>query len=156
MKVKDLFENWGLSSIKLNIKFAELEFNPNTEDEDAAWEMYVELITRITTQPLEENCGDEKTALESIFSLFAITRDILKRKGRKCNSFVKIAVVILNQVVRPFTAKWHKLLLEGAFEIDEKCREFRRELNEIQTKLTGYSRMLADMAKVEDLTFLSE
>lgn len=36
MKWRDLQENWGLSSIKLNMKFAELEFTPNPDDEIAA------------------------------------------------------------------------------------------------------------------------
>ena len=31
MKWRDLFENWGLTGIKLNLKFAELEFKPNPQ-----------------------------------------------------------------------------------------------------------------------------
>lgn len=70
--------------------------------------MYVELITRITTQPLVQNKGDEATALESIYNIFEITREILKSEGKKAKNFTKIAIVVLNQMIRPFTAKWHK------------------------------------------------
>ena len=153
MTYKDLFEKWKLSSVKLNLKFVEAEFVADAADEEAAWEMYVELITRITTQRLEY--GDEQAALDSVYSLFKTTRRVLVRKGRKARSFTKIAVVVLNQVVRPFTAKWHKRSLEGAFENSELCAEFRAELAALQDELRKYSALLADMAKVEDITEIS-
>ena len=153
MTYKDLFEKWKLSSLKLNLKFVEAEFVADAADEEAAWEMYVELITRITTQRLEY--GDEQAALDSVYSLFKTTRRVLVRKGRKARSFTKIAVVVLNQVVRPFTAKWHKRSLEGAFENPELCAEFRDELATLQDELRKYSALLADMAKVEDITEIS-
>lgn len=108
MTFKDLFREWGLNSIKLKAGFAEVEFGPTGDDQTAAWDMYVELITRITTQPLDDTTGDEETALNSVYQLFPITRDILKNKGRNAENFTKIAVIVLNQIVRPFTAKWHK------------------------------------------------
>ena len=95
MKYKDLFENWGLKSLKLNLKFVEAEFVAQPEDQDAAWEMYVELITRVATQFLEPDAGEEESALNSVYSLFETTRSILKEKGRKCESFTKIAVIVL-------------------------------------------------------------
>ena len=108
MKFGEFFRKWGLNSIKLNLKFAELEFSPTEDDQTAAWDMYVELITRITTQPLAQDEGDEATALESVYSIFGITREILKSKGKNAESFTKIAIVVLNQRIRPFTAKWHR------------------------------------------------
>ncbi len=60
--------------------------------------------------------------------------------------------MVLNQVIRPFTAKWHKLSLAGAFEDDKLCTEFIDELEELQKVLVIYTKMLADMAGIEDLT----
>jgi hypothetical protein len=108
MKLKDLFEKWGLQKLKVKTPVLELEWAPNDPDKDAAWELYVELLTRITTQRLPEGHGDEKTALDSVFSLFKTTRAVLKRNGRACVQFTRIPVIVLNQIVRPFTAKWHK------------------------------------------------
>ena len=51
-------------------------------------------------------------------------------------------------IKRPFTTKWHRLASQGAFA------EFRKELSSLQETLKLYSRMLADMAGVEDLTKL--
>ncbi|OLA72283.1 MAG: hypothetical protein BHW45_08010 [Roseburia sp. CAG:197_41_10] len=132
----ELFRRWGLKSIKLNGKFAQLEFEATDDDMTAAWDMYVELITRIATQKLDEDYGDEKTALSSIHALFPITREILKAKGRLAPNFTKIAVIVLNQILRPFLSKWH--------------------LENIRIQLLCYSRMLAEIAKVEDLTNLCE
>lgn len=152
----ELFRRWGLKSIKLNGKFAQLEFEATDDDMTAAWDMYVELITRIATQELDEDYGDEKTALSSIYALFPITREILKTKGMLAPNFTKIAVVVLNQILRPFLSKWHRRCLAREFENPESCIEFRKELENIRIQLLCYSRMLAEMAKVEDLTNLCE
>ena len=114
------------------------------------------MLTRIVTQPLSNWDGDEETALESVYSLFPITREVLRRQGRGAISFTKIAVPVLNQVVRPFTAKWHKESLAGAFSNDDKCGEFRKELAALQEELRKYNRMLAELANVEDLTDLEQ
>ena len=152
----ELFRRWGLKSVKLNVKFAQLEFEATDDDMTAAWDMYVELITRIATQELDEDCGDEKAALNSIHALFPITREILKSKGRLAPNFTKIAVVVLNQILRPFLSKWHRRSLAGDFENPQECIEFRKELENIRIQLLCYSRMLSEIAKVEDLTTLCE
>ena len=131
-------------------------FKPQEADKDAAWDLYVELLTRITTQPLPKEHGDEQTALDSVFALFKITREVLKQHGRDAEEFSKIAIVVLNQVIRPFTAKWHKESIAGAFDDKEKCNEFRDELEQLQRLLVLYTRMLSDMAGVEDLTKLED
>ncbi len=154
MKWQKWLENWEMTSLKINVRFLKMEWKPQTADKDAAWEMYIELLTRITTQPLPEEQGDEQAALDSIYSLFPVTREIIRRHGRDCGEFTKIAVVVLNQMVRPFTAKWHRLSLEGAFNNRGQCERFRNELGKLQAKLRRYSCMLAEMAGVEDLTDL--
>jgi len=156
MKLKDWLKKCNMTGLKINLKFMEMDFEPRDQDKDAAWELYIELLTRIATQPLPSEHGDEKTALDSIYSLFSLTRDIIKRKGRDCLEFAKIAIVVLNQIVRPFTAKWHKLSIEEAFKDSGRREEFRKELKVLQEKLKIYSQMLADMAGVEDLTELEQ
>ncbi|MBW7942019.1 MAG: hypothetical protein H3C64_06355 [Candidatus Kuenenia stuttgartiensis] len=156
MKWKEWLENWSMTTLKINPPFLEMEWKPKDEDKDAAWELYIELLTRITTQPLPKEHGDESTALDSIHSIFNLTREVIKRRGRLCIEFTKIAIVILNQKIRPFTAKWHKLMIDKAFENPTKCAEFRKELEELQKILLIYTKMLADMSGVEDLTELEK
>ena len=155
--LRELFVRWGLTEIKLKTGPADLTFRPNDLDQKAAWELYVELLTRITTQPLAEFAGTEEAALASVHSLFATTRDVLRRNGPGCTEFAKVAIVILNQVVRPFTAKWHPLLVNGSLNGESELRQkFRAELARLQAQLRSYSQLLADIADVEDLTALQD
>ena len=156
MKWRKWFEKWGMTSLKIKSPFLEADLRWKDADKAAAWEMYIELLTRITTQPLDTEHGDEKTALESVYSLFPITRQVLKNNTKHCVEFAKLAIVILNQIVRPFTAKWHRLSLQGAFGDPKEREQFRKELDSLQVTLRKYAKMLADMAGVEDLTSLED
>ncbi|WP_114324837.1 hypothetical protein [Candidatus Colwellia aromaticivorans] len=150
------FKKWQLESLKITTPFAEAVWQPMEADSDAAWELYIELLTRITTQRLAPEDGDEKTALDSIYSLFSLTRSIIKHYGRDCFEFTKLAIIVLNQVIRPFTAKWHSIAKEGGFEDEDTCRQFREDLARLQIFLHGYTQALADMAGVEDLTNMED
>jgi len=150
MKWSKWLEKWDMTSLKFKTPFLEMEWKPQDEDRNAAWELYIELLTRITTQPLDSSHGDEETALKSIHAIFPITRDVIKSNGRHCVEFTKIAIVVLNQVIRPFTAKWHKESINGAFQNEDKCIEFRNELLLIQETLNVYTKMLGDMAGIEE------
>ena len=155
MKLRELLDKWSLTKLKINAGFLDAEFQANDQEKDAAWAMYVELLTRITTQALPAEQGDEATALASVHSLFGITREVMRSPGaRHADNFAKIAIVILNQKVRPFTAHWHKAALAGAFKDAAQCQRFRAELTELQQVLTRYAGLLSDLAGVEDLTRL--
>ena len=157
MKWSKWLEQWDMTSLKIKTPFLDMEWKPQDDDKNAAWELYVELLTRITTQPLDAAHGDEETALRSIYAIFPLTREVIKRNGRYCIEFTKIAIIVLNQIIRPFTAKWHRLSAQVAFSNPEKCVEFRNELEELQTKLRIYTKMLGDMAGIEsDLTSLED
>jgi hypothetical protein len=156
MKLRDFLEQWGLTGLKLNLGFLEGTFEPRDPDRAAAWDLYIELLTRITTQELLPATGEEQAALDSVYSLFPLTREILKKHGSGAGEFAKIAIPVLNQVTRPFTAKWHRLSQGKAFENPALCAEFRQELTVLQGQLRAYTRALAAMAAVEDLTVLEQ
>ena len=156
MKWRDWLAQWGLDSLRINLQFLEMEWTPQDADRNAAWELYVELLTRITGQPLAQEQGDEKAALDSVYSLFPLTREIMRRHGPGCGQFARVAVPVLNQLIRPFTTKWHRLCLAGAFSDPARCHEFRAELAQVQSKLEAYTQALGTMANVEDLTQLEQ
>ena len=156
MRLQDLFEKWNLTGLKVKTPVMEMEWQPSDPDKNAAWDLYIELLTRITTQPLPDEDGIEKTALDSVYALFALTRETLKTHGRSCIHFTRIAVIVLNQVIRPFTAKWHRLSEQGAFDNPDNCNEFRQELRELQVALRNYTKLLSDLADVEDLTEIED
>ena len=154
MSWKSFLQRWELDSLKINAKIVEAELSLKDGDRAAAWKLYIELLTRITTQALSAESGDEQTALESIHSLFDTTRQVLKEQGQDCIEFTKLAIVVLNQIIRPFTAKWHPKSLTGAFKCESECAVFREELASLQVELCKYSGALAELAGVEDLTNL--
>ena len=176
MNLRKLFKDYKLASLDLKVnlavvaagasfkktsndtdlKVADVELSFKEADKDAAWELYIEMLTRITTQPLPSEMGDEQTALDSVFSLFSTTREILRRSGRNTIEFSKVAIPVLNQVVRPFAAKWHKESLSGGFDDEGRCKGFRDELELLQDMLQNYNRILANIAGVEDLTDLEK
>ena len=156
MQIKDLFEKWSLTGLKVKTPILEMEWQPSKHDKDAAWDLYVELLTRITTQRLEDTHGTEKAALESVHKMFALTRDTLKEHGREAVNFTRIAIIVLNQIIRPFTSKWHRLSEEGAFNNQEQCTEFRNELENLQSHLRAYTKLLSDLACVEDMTEMED
>ncbi|MBF0425221.1 MAG: hypothetical protein HQL66_05340 [Magnetococcales bacterium] len=159
-----LLADWGLTKLKIKVPFLEAELAPQPSDQQAAWELYVELITRVATQPLPDEHGDEKAALESVYQLFSLTREVLKQ-NRGCDVFAKVAIPMLNQVIRPFTAKWHKVSLAGGLVpqtgldrpgMTTTAAAFRDELAALQCDLLNYARLLAELAMVEDLTDIED
>ena len=153
MQMRKLLEKWDLMSLQIKLPFLETEWAPKDEDKSAAWELYVEMLTRVATQRLAPDAGHEPAALNSIYQLFPLTREIIKRHGRYCINFGKIAVVVLNQKVRPFTTKWHSRVEAGPLSA-EQSQEFRSDLLALQNDLRSYTHLLADMAEVEDITDL--
>ena len=146
-----LLHRFGLESLKINLGILQLEVKTNDATRFAAWEMYIELLTRVATQILEDDEGDEQAALKSLYEVFPVTREILRKYGPDCVRLAYIAIPFLNQVLRPFTAKWHKKqLADGIRETGSKT-EFREDLKRLQKLVAGYTSLMGDVAGVEEV-----
>ncbi len=156
MNLPTLFRSFHLEKVRISNRGVQADITFQNVDKEAAWELYVELLTRSATQPLPEESGDEQAALASVYSIFPSTREILKARGPWAINFSKVAIPVLNQVIRPFTAKWHKESQAETFNNAEKRAEFRRELASLQEDLRHYNSLLAHIAGVEDLTELEQ
>ncbi|MEN9444364.1 MAG: hypothetical protein RIS47_1254 [Bacteroidota bacterium] len=139
----------GKATIKT--PFFEIDFAIGDKDKDAAWILYIEIVTRIASQQMADDEGDDKTALDSLFNIFKLTRELIKTSGRDCKEFSKIAIVILNLVLRPFLTKWHKGDDTKA-HIENHHAEFRNDLHEVQDNMRIYTSILAEMLELEDVT----
>ena len=160
--------------VSLNLPYIgglEGTWEPDESEQDAAWEMYVELITRISVAELKPDEGLLREALSSLHTLFGTTRAILRKygpsiaqpKGEGDLSFGYLAVAILNAVLRPVLAKWHPLLLDyestgsaSGSPLDherewDKQDELRQVLNDVRTNLVEYTNLLAEVAEVPPL-----
>jgi hypothetical protein len=154
LKLKELLNKFNIK-LKFTVPFMEAEIEFSDADKDAAWEMYIELMTRCATRKLKDDEGDNQEALDSLHELFGITREILKKYKCNCVNFSKIAISVLNQHIRPFVSKWHKYNLDNQPDVNS-WGNFREELAELQTALKGYTALLADMAGVEDFSNIND
>lgn len=132
--------------------FAKLAWAPNAGDRLAAWSLYTEMRTRIASQTLEFQSGDESSALSSVYKLFEISRNLIKAHPQ-CTHFAALTVYVLNVKVRPFTAYWHKISLSGTLSAADVRYQFRHQLRELQRALRVFSVLLGLLA--EDLPVLA-
>lgn len=160
-------------SFSIKIPFLGLEGNWEVDDKqrDAAWEIYIELVTRVTIVELKKDEGILREALNSFYSLFDTTRKILKKYGPSIAVAAKgsdmtlghVAVGVLNKVLRPLLAKWHPLL-EGHesqrpahVSIAEHERSWeqadalREEIARVRQELIVYADVLAAVSEVSKL-----
>lgn len=134
--------------------------------EDIAWSLYVELVTRISIQPLTSSQGLLREALNSLYTLFQETRQILRAAGSQIATHSEeplglLGIQLLNQGLRPFTAKWHPLLLAyektrseeiSTYEHEqlwERAAEMRSELVRLQEDLRTYAERFASLAGIQ-------
>lgn len=149
-------------SLPFGIGSASWEADPT--ERNAAWELYVELVTRVAVQSLAPQEGLVREAMNSLYSLFGSTREILRKAGPKVgashDSVGGIAIAVLNNGLRPFLSKWHPLLLEWeerkedgvSPQVHEKAwgqeTLVRSELNSLRQDLERYADALAKIAGV--------
>jgi hypothetical protein len=139
---------------------------PADAERRAAWELYVELVTRVAVVDLGPREGLLRDALSSLYSLFGTTRDILRRHGpevapRRATgeiSFGVLAVVVLNGALRPLLAHWHPALASweagrpaGADPVAHErswpeAERLREELAATRRVLTDLADLLAEVA----------
>lgn len=160
-------------SVKIKTPFLDVQgdWEADESEQKAAWELYVELVTRIAVQELKLGEGLLREALSSLHDIFSETRQILRKygpsvaqpKGGGTLSFGSIAVQVLNTAIRPFLSKWHPLLSahENTRNPDDspvehegkwnKNIEVRDDLSRLNASLTEYAKLLADAAGIPSM-----
>ena len=164
-----------LDSIELDINLGIFRikgrWKPDKSERNAAWELYIELVTRISIVELKRGEGILQEALDSLHSLFKTTRQVLRKYGPSVAkshpdadySLARLAVNMLNYELRPILAKWHPLLLDYEKQRDrsisikahedkwELNTELRNVLDDSRNVLIEYSKYLALAAGIEPL-----
>lgn len=118
---------------------------PMTPDQLAAHSLLSELRTRIAVQPLPYQYGIETRALESLWEIFGLARNIM-RAFPGCKDFAQITTDMLNTELRPVTAKWHRAHQAGVLDSKDGANEFRIDLNILRLKLIEFCEQLQMMA----------
>jgi hypothetical protein len=157
-----------LKKVSVNLPFGMggAEWEADVTERKAAWSLYVELVTRITVQSLEADQGLLREALNSLHSMFAITRQILREAGSEVGISSKsvggIAIAVLNKGLRPFLSQWHPLLqtweaqkppTTSPKDHEKKWSlepQMRQELLLLGKELEQYANALAEIVGVEE------
>ena len=109
-----LLGDFHLEKVRLGPAWANVEISFDQSDQDAAWELYVEMLLRIVTQSLPAQDGDERTALGSIYALSPITREILRRRGRGTIAFSKVSIPVVKPSCTAFYCQMAPGILGGS------------------------------------------
>lgn len=146
-------------------------WKPKDDERKAAWEMYVELITRVSVADLADDEGLLREALTSLYSLFGTTREILRKYGPDVArpakgsdvSFGRLSVGLLNGCLRPLLSAWHPRLSDyenrrppEVSPVDWERRwteapKLREELAEVRSVATRYAEILGEVCDAPDL-----
>lgn len=148
-------------------------WTPDTAELDAAWELYVELVTRIAVIPLTPETGVIREALNSLYEIFGATRAILRKYGpavaRPTHKkegeyrFGHLAVWLLNGNIRPFLSYWHPALQQWESSrpserssVDHerqwpRAEECRTALESVRQVTIQYAEVLAEVCEAPAL-----
>ena len=74
MNLVNLLKKFHLEKANLNLKAAEVDVSFQEDDKDAVWDLYVEMLTRIVTQPLPAKASGATEIL-------ALKSEAIKRKS---------------------------------------------------------------------------
>jgi hypothetical protein len=116
-------------------------WTPASDDRHAAAKLHTQLASRISTQRLPYLDGIEKTALDSLYSLFETTRQIAEKHPEGYH-FDAIVWHVLNTHLRPFTRKWHRESVRGSLSALDATDQFRADLRVLQGVLVELDRLL--------------
>jgi hypothetical protein len=145
-----------------------VKLEPNDVERQAAWKLYVELTTRVGSQPFDPRAGSLRAVLESFYTVFALTRSILREAGPDVagteNSFGPLAIRFLSEVLAPLLLKWNEPLREyeghrrpetSIIEHEQNWDRYAgmcKDVANIRPTIRGYVNALADIAGVSHVT----
>jgi hypothetical protein len=152
-----------LTAIKVTIpQLSELSFTVTRDSQQVAWKLFVEAVTRVSTQALPSDNGSLREAMTSMYNLFDITRTVLKQaqpsRVRGNGPTVEhLAIALLNNELRPFLSRWHPELqrweaghkdgAEGDWPFNVLCRA---DLTVVQQQLVTYVLGFAKLAGFDE------
>ncbi|MEV7202311.1 hypothetical protein [Streptomyces griseoluteus] len=149
--------NVSLTEVVVTVpQLSQMTFMVNNTSRQAAWEIFVEVATRVSTQPLGREDGFLRESLNSLYQLFGQTRTLLKNmqpgKVSHENTVEYLALTMLNRELRPFLSKWHPRLsrFEQETAADDAAwldgAEFREELEQLRGRLLEFAFAFARLA----------
>ena len=166
-------EDWQITEIEIATLGQKWKLANSGAQRRVAWSLFVEIATRIATQPMSDTDGDNGIALKSLYDLFQYTRKsitameptrILPSRRGSFDTVETYALAMLNQDLRPFLSKWHPLWdawrrenPDAACSSWDRHTAFRTDLRVLQTQIRGRAEGLGKIARVSEIgRFMNE
>lgn len=148
---------WQISEAEIATPGAKVKVTSTGSQRRAAWVLCVDLATRIVTQDMADENGDDGVALDSLYKFFQLARKTLSETqprpaadGYTVESYV---ILVLNRDLRPFLSRWHPLWDTWHKANPEKLSKewechaaFRADLRGLQKKARQVAAGLAEIA----------
>ena len=158
---KHLLSPLGLSNVDITLPGvgnAKLALgNPQRE---AARKIFFEMTTRTVTQPLPDESGSLRSTMDSLYAFFNIAREELKsmpptpsHTNSEAITLEKLGQQMLNEAIRPYTARWHVRLAEwessgmpeSEWPLHDLCR---RDLERMRSLAAQFAREMGKAANI--------
>lgn len=166
-------EDWQITEIEVETLGQKWKLANSGAQRRVAWALFVEIATRIATQPMSDADGDNGIALKSLYDLFQYTRKsitameptrMLSSHRGSFDTVETYALAMLNQDLRPFLSKWHPLWdawrrenPDAACSSWDRHTAFRTDLRVLQTQIRGRVEGLGKIARVSEIArFINE
>jgi hypothetical protein len=160
-------EDWQVTEIEIETLGQKWKLANSGSQRRVAWSVFVEIVTRIATQPMLDWEGDDGIVLKSLYDLFQYTRNsiteieptrVLPSRTEHCDTVETYALAMLNQDLRPFLSKWHpawdtwrKENPDSDSSSWEHHARFRADLKVLQPKIRERAKGLGVVAGVSEL-----
>ena len=159
---RELWKRVRLSEAEIEVPglATTLKFVIDGEQRKVAWKIFVEMMTRVSTQPLEPGAGFVEEALDSLHGLFTTTRNLLKEMLPSpviagAHRVEELAILMLNRELRPFLSVWHPrwktFTAGGAGGPWGEEAAFRAGLEALRARLLEYANSFGALAEIEGL-----
>jgi hypothetical protein len=129
--------------VRRTIQFVSRLGPVSDRERKVAFDIQVELATRVGLQPLGGEDGVLREALTSLYSLFTFIRSRLQDSAEPLPNLEPVAYRLLNDVLRPFLSRWHPRLLAH-----EQRRPEGTGAREYEQSWTAAPALRADLAEL--------
>ena len=125
------------------------------EDRDAAWQLYIELMSRHVDRAKKVEECNPFTVMDSFEGLFQARTEIFREAGSKSVKTLNKIMPFLNETIRPFVQKWRLESKDGAFNgeymMSVRRPEFYREAEVLYEEIQTMCDTMARIAGVQNL-----
>lgn len=157
-------DEWRVTEVEVTTLGQKVKLANSGSQRRVAWALFVDTTTRIATQPMSDEEGDDGIILKSLYDLFQVSRKsimemeptrMLPSRRKNLETVETYVLAMLNQNLRPFLSKWHPV-----WDSWQKSnpgtpssswaqhKEFRKDLKALQPEIRERAIGLGEIAGV--------